>query len=249
MDRIAEIFRLAILLIVAPVALWASEVKVYADPTLQESGLMQFLKPRFSLKTGVRIIPSSAGSADLLLTGRSEDKALPVLARGETVYFVILRDEKAAQRFADWLLSDIGQRAIEQFAPTDGPPFSGAAGMGVETKDAPLAGNAARGEILSYQNCGRCHVIGDRNRMKGIGSTPSFGLLRGLPDWQERFGSFYARIPHPSFSQIKDVTAPFDISRPPPIFPLELTIGQLDDIIAYVATIKPADLGAPLQTQ
>ena len=36
----------------------------------------------------------------------------------------------------------------------------------------------APGEKLSYIDCGRCHVIGERNRMGGIGSTPGFAVNR-----------------------------------------------------------------------
>ncbi len=156
---------------------------------------------------------------------------------------------KGAEHFVDWLLSDVGQRTIEQFNPETGLRFTGAAGQVVKVVEDTFEGNAVRGETLSYQNCGRCHVIGERNRMNGIGSTPSFALMRTFPDWQQRFGGFYTLIPHPSFSQITNVTEPFDPSRPPVINPLELTTGELDDILAFVATIKPANLGAPLQHQ
>ncbi len=40
--------------------------------------------------------------------------------------------------------------------------------------------------------------------------------------------------------------APFDESRPSPIVPLRITLDDLDAILAYVATIEPAQLsGAP----
>ncbi|WP_428540555.1 hypothetical protein [Profundibacter sp.] len=250
MDRINKILRLAILLFVAPMVASGQEdgIRLRTAPTLEESGLVQFLRPRFSLKTGVPVQVVMDG-ANVVLDDQASVDAKPVLARGDVVYYVSASEGNGAKRFAGWLLSDVGQRAIEQFRPENGQPFTGAAGLAEKVAEVAPEGNVARGETLSYRNCGRCHVIGARNRMKGIGSTPSFALMRSFPDWQQRFGGFYTLIPHPSFSQIVDVTDPFDPARPPPINPLELTIGELDDILAFVATIKPADLGAPLQTQ
>ncbi len=250
MGRINKIRRLAILLFVAPVMASGQEggVLLRSAPALEESGLVQFLRPRFSLKTGVQVQVVPEGG-NVVLDDQASGEARPVLARGDVVYYVSVGEGKAANRFADWLLSDVGQRAIEQFRPQAGQSFTGAAGLAKSVAEVMPEGDIARGETLSYQNCGRCHVIGERNRMKGIGSTPSFALMRSFPDWQQRFGGFYTLIPHPSFSQIVDVTDPFDPSRPPVINPLELTLKELEDILAFVATIKPADLGAPLQTQ
>lgn len=227
------------------------EVGVFVDPTLSQSGIMQFLQPRFSLKTSVRIQRlAGPDGADVLLRDQKSPDGLPVMARGGVVYYVVqISDKKPASRFVDWLLSGIGQRTIEQFKPKTGPPFIGAAGLVPKVVKITLEGDAVRGEPLSYRNCGRCHVIGEKNRMKGIGSTPSFALLRTFANWQDRFEGFYALNPHPAFSQIIGITAPFDPKRPPPISPLVLSIQQLDDITAFVATIEPADLGAALMHQ
>jgi len=250
MDRINKILHLAILLFVTPLVVSGQEdvARLHIVPALEESGLVQFLRPRFSLKTGVPLQVVKEG-ANVVLGDQAGGNARPVMVRGDMVYYVSAGGGAAAKRFADWLRSDVGQRAIEQFRPQTGLPFAGAAGLAETVTEVVPEGDVARGEILSYRNCGRCHVIGPRNRMKGIGSTPSFALMRSFPDWQQRFGGFYALIPHPSFSQIAGVTDRFDPARPPPISPLEMTITDLDDILAFVATIKPADLGAPLQTQ
>ena len=92
-------------------------------------------------------------------------------------------------------------------------------------------------------------MIGEVNKHNGLGSTPSFGVLRSLPNWNQRFEGFYALNPHPSFTQIADVTPPFDPERPSPIYPLEITLADLDEILAFVSSIPPADLGAPIQHQ
>ena len=85
--------------------------------------------------------------------------------------------------------------------------------------------------------------------MNGIGSTPSFAVIKALPDWDLRFQAFYVLRPHAAFTQIEDVTPGFDPELPPPIVPVEMTLDDLNDLMAYVATITAADLGAPIQLQ
>ena len=99
------------------------------------------------------------------------------------------------------------------------------------------------------QHCKRCHAVTSEGRINSIGSTPSFFVLRTLPDWSERFEQFYVLNPHPAFTQIAEVTPPFAQDRPPPIVPVEMTLGDLEAIVAYVAELAPADLGAPIQHQ
>lgn len=107
----------------------------------------------------------------------------------------------------------------------------------------------APGEKLALANCGRCHVVNDRNRMGGIGSTPSFAILRSRSDWEKRMKSFWTRRPHISFTQIEGVTHPFPINRPPPIHPITLTRHQVDQIVDYMRSLKPADLGKKMRTR
>ena len=45
------------------------------------------------------------------------------------------------------------------------------------------------------------------------------------------------------------MTAPFPINRPSPIVPVEVTLDEVEAILAYVAEMAPADLGAPIQFQ
>lgn len=105
----------------------------------------------------------------------------------------------------------------------------------------------APGEKLAYVNCGRCHVIGPRNRMGGIGSTPGFGVIRTWPGWEAKMRGFYLLNPHPAFTQIDGVTAPFPDNRPSPIHPIELTEEEVRVILEYARTVPPAELGAPLR--
>ncbi|MCL5775518.1 hypothetical protein M1105_00725 [Limibaculum sp. FT325] len=107
----------------------------------------------------------------------------------------------------------------------------------------------ASGEKLALFHCGRCHVIDARNRMGGIGSTPSFPAMRGHPEFEAKMRGFYALRPHPAFTQIPGVTEPFTPERPSPIHPVELTQQELDRIVDYALTLKAADLGASLGTR
>jgi hypothetical protein len=106
----------------------------------------------------------------------------------------------------------------------------------------------APGEKLTMFNCGRCHKVSEKDRMGGIGSTPSFAALRGIADWEERMKAFWTLRPHPSFTQIEGMTEPFPLNRPPAVHPISLTLEELEAIIKYARTIEPLDLGAELGT-
>ncbi len=229
-----------------PLSAQEKEISLSAPDQLKDNGFLRFLLPRFSLKTGIRVVTGPADAADIRLT--DDGNGVPLMRGLGAAYSIrlVAENDPLAVRFFDWLLSDVGQRTIAQFKLDDAPVFTLIEGV-VEDKPAVIfEGDIVAGEALSFTNCGRCHVIGPRNKTQGIGSTPSFGVLRSLPDWQERFATFYARRPHPAISQIEGLTAPFDPARPPTTFPLVLTVEEFNDILAYVSTIPAADLGAPL---
>lgn len=96
------------------------------------------------------------------------------------------------------------------------------------------AGDPEKGRTIAEQHCARCHVIGDKNRMGGIGSTPSFPLLRRMPDWRERFETFYARRPHPVHVRVDGVRKWSD--TPSNAAEIRMTIDDVDHILAYVET-------------
>ena len=104
----------------------------------------------------------------------------------------------------------------------------------------------APGERLTLINCGRCHVVSEKDRMGGIGSTPSFAVMRTWENWEEKMKAFWTYRPHPAFAQVKGMTEPFPLERPSPIHPISLTLEELGIIINYARTIKPADLGPDL---
>lgn len=216
-----------------------------APVEVTETGLLGHILPRFSLKTGVRVVPDPAGPMVLA----AAPPGVPVFRRGDRLYYLRTADDPRQLRFRDWLSSEIGKRTLEAFRPQGTALFSADVGIVAVAAARRFAGDAALGGELALIHCGRCHVVGAANRMGGLGSTPSFAVLRTLRDWDERFETFYVRNPHPSFTQIEGITAGFDPGRPPPIVPLAISRDAFDAILAFVAAIAAADLGAPLQLQ
>lgn len=216
-----------------------------APGSVTDSGVLKHILPRFSLKTGVRVIADPDGAMQLA----PEPPGDPVFGRAGRIYHLRIGQDPGQQRFRDWLLSDIGKRTIESFQPADGDPFSARFDTVAVETTARFDGDAKRGAELSLSLCGRCHVIGPQNRMGGLGSTPSFPVLRSLADWNDRFEQFYVLNPHPAFTQVPGVTPPFDPERPSPIVPVSITLQELDAIVAFVSASAAADLGAPLQRQ
>ncbi len=216
-----------------------------APAPLIETGFTKHLLPRFSLKTGIRItVTSDGGDAVFGTEGR------PVFRQGDTIWHLSKTDGDAdVDAFEDWLVSDVGKRTIEAFVADGIAEFSADVSVRVAQASVALTGDAALGEKVSLTQCGRCHVINESNRMNAIGSSPSFRLLRSLPNWQERFETFFLLKPHPAFTQVEDVTEPFPDHLPSPIAPIEVTLEQIEAITAYVSSVEPADLGAPIQTQ
>ena len=211
---------------------------------LQNTGFMKHLLPRFSLKTGVRITPGTGpGDAAFGPTGT------PVFRQGEVIWHLAKTDGAHTDAFQEWLLSDVGKRTIEAFAPEGEPLFSADVTVKVVVQSAALSGDVVEGEKVSLAQCGRCHVVNETNRMNAIGSSPSFALMRTFPDWQERFETFFLLRPHPAFTQVAEITEPFPENLPSPIAPIEVTWEQIEAITAYVGSIQPADLGAPIQSQ
>lgn len=241
---------MALLWALLPISVQADErhVRLHAPESLIETGLFQHILPRFSLKTQIRVVLApEAQQADVVLgdAGRALFQGL-----GRT-WHVDLRNKAhpGSERFGEWLLSEIGQRAITGFAPDGQVLFEPPGAVVVQTATPDMDGDALIGRQVAQDSCARCHVVGTGRGLSGIGSTPSFAVLRSLTDWEERFSAFYALKPHPAFTQIIEVTPPFPENRPPPIVPIELTLDQVEAVLAYVAALKAADLGAPLQHQ
>jgi mono/diheme cytochrome c family protein len=241
--RLIACFVSLVLLLHAPVR--ADSISLTAPDDVIDSGFLKHLLPRFSLKTGVRVNLDANGGMVLGTSGNGT----PVFSRGGVTYDLLITEDPQQARFLNWLRSDIGLNTIEQFQPADGDGFTAPKMQKVALAEVSFDGDPVLGEELSLTHCGRCHVIGPQNAMNSIGSTPSFALLRAMSTWDTKFQQFYVLRPHGAFTQIEDITPPFDPARPSPIAPVEMTLEDLDAILAYVAQVKPADLGAPLQFQ
>ena len=122
MVRLAPIFAclcgaLALVMAVGlPLAAQADDKRfsLAAPASLVESGLLDYLLPRFSLKTGVRIevVPGKAAAEATL--GTQEGRAV-FTGSGETWRLRIRDDHPGAVRFVDWLTSEIGRRTVTSY--------------------------------------------------------------------------------------------------------------------------------------
>lgn len=248
-----------------------------ADARLEASGLIRFLVPRFALKTGTQVTVLAGDENRIrafLAAGEADAALLPEISartladgdldvEGRPVFFteddgeggsfsIVVVDGAAnhetAARFAEWLASDIGQRTVSSFEGEGVTYLPGVA----EAEPAAIVlpeGDADQGEQLSHLHCGRCHVVSEKNRFGGIGSTPSFAALRSIEGWEEKFLTFWALNPHPSFTQVEGITEPFDPARPPHIAPVEISQDELAAIVAFAASVDPKDLGAEIQSR
>ncbi len=236
-------FWIWIALVCAPLAAQAQEkaFDLAVPPALAQTGLIDYLLPRFSLKTGVKITLAPAASFAL------GDDGTPVFQGPTRMWHLTDPKSPAEGQFHDWLLSDIGKRTVDSFTVNGTAPFDADVTKAVAKAPAPLTGDAVLGKKLSLDLCGHCHVVADENRMKAIGSSPSFMLMRNFPDWRKRFDTFYELRPHAPFSYVKGVT-----DKPagsPSTQTIVMDKADVDAITAYVGTMEPADLGAPIQSQ
>ena len=255
MQRLAATLMLIVLYATAPAG-WSQGKTITLATDLPEGPgtFLKHLLPRFSLKTSIRFTLTEPGdpAADMHLT--ASDAGRPAFMAGEDGEgglwrLDITRQNEETARFSDWLFSDVGRNTIAGFAPDGEQAF-----FAPQVKEAEIVyvepeGDAAEGERLALLHCGRCHVISDKNRFGGIGSSPSFGALRTIDGWQDKFAVFWTLNPHPSFTQVDGMTEPFPPERPPAIAPMELTLDEIDSIRVFVATIQPKDLGAPIASQ
>lgn len=220
-------------------------VRLFVPQNLVDSGLTKHILPRFSLKTQVRVeLVSTADAADVVIN--KEGRAL-FDGLGQTWRMEVRNTgHKGTDRFAAWLLSDVGRRTVLGFAPDGEALFNEPSDKERVVATVTLEGNAVLGQQVAKAKCARCHAVDEAGRKTDIGSTPSFFVLRSLRNWQDRFEAFYVLNPHPAFTQIEDVTPPFPPDRPSPIVPVELTLDEVEALLAFVSNMQAADLGAPL---
>lgn len=218
-----------------------------------DSGFTTHILPRFRFRHRIALAPVPQGTpADMALTADNGPGA-PVFRSlaGEEFRLTATGSAhaEAVATFRDWLTSPTGRAAVEGFPPGGPPVYTTAASATRQTAPTGVEGDASAGSRLAIVHCGRCHVVDQRNRMGGIGSTPSFRALRARPGWTDLFLAFWSENPHPSFTQVTGVTDPFDPARPPHIAPVTVTLDDIAAITAFVGTLEPKDLGAPVPGQ
>jgi len=103
------------------------------------------------------------------------------------------------------------------------------------TTNPATAGDAKKGQAIAEKYCSRCHVVAKHNPMGGIGSTASFQMIAKMPDFLERFQTFYDRRPHPAFLRIPGV--PRWSKQPGYATEITLTLDQVEDIAAFSKTL------------
>lgn len=228
----------------APATAQDSDITLVSDVTLEESGFWSYVLPRFKLKTRIAVGLEYGDTGGDVLVSQGDNPFME--GQGARYSVTVINPSAQAEKLVDWLTSEVGGRTITAFKIDGMQVFSLVTEIEV-VEVVVLTGNTNVGEEVAYRKCGRCHVIGERNKYGGIDSTPSFGALRSFPDWQVKFGTFWTLNPHPSFTQVEDITPPFDPARPPSIYPIYLTVDEVADIGAYVQGMTPKDLGPKLE--
>ncbi len=209
------------------------------------SGFDKQILPRFKFKHRIAVTPVTMGEADMVLGG--DGTRVFQAIEGDEVRLAIRTDNPEAKTFLDWLKSGPGKAAIEGFEPDGRQVYTTEVAVVVVETQEVFEGDTATGSRLALVHCGRCHVVDQRNRMGGIGSTPSFAALRGRDNWSDLFRAFWAHNPHPSFTQVEGVTEPFDPNKAVHVAPVEITMDEIEAITAFVVTIEPKSLGRPVQ--
>lgn len=231
----------------------AQDLTIRMPDHMLESGFDKQILPRFGFKHRIRVEPVANGAADMVLSDEPGGFRIMVDADDRVWYLAIETEDSGvaeqAATFLDWLQSVPGKAAIESFEQDGTPVYSTEVKVVVVQEAETFEGDKALGARLALVHCGRCHVVDERNRMGGIGSTPSFGALRGRENWPDLFRAFYVHNPHPSFTQVEGVTEPFDPKRQIHVAPVEITLDEIEAIAAFVDTIEPKDLGARVQSK
>ena len=229
---------------------WSADLTLLMPEAMVEQGFHKQLLPRFKFKHRITVEAVTSGPADMAFgaTGTRLFKD----AEGVETFLKILTtntDAKSqANSFRDWLKSGPGKAAIEGFQPDGQPLYTTEFVAIVIEEEETFEGDTATGSRLALVHCGRCHVVDERNRMGGIGSTPSFAALRGRENWSDLFRAFFVHNPHPSFTQVAGVTEPFDPNKQIHVAPMEITMEEVEAILAFVSTMKPKELGRPVQS-
>ena len=223
-----------------------SDLTLLMSEEMIASGFDKQLLPRFGFKHRIRVAAVTEGPSDMTL-GTGLTGVFVFRDADGTEFRLDPGADPRGKTLLEWLQSGPGQAAIESFAPDGSQIYFTEVVIEEVVVEEVFDGDTKSGSDLAILHCGRCHVVDKRNRMGGIGSTPSFSALRGRDNWSDLFRAFYTANPHPSFTQVEGVTAPFDPNRQVHIAPVEITLDDVEAITSFVATLVPKDLGRPVQ--
>ena len=229
---------------------WAQDLTLRMPETLITEGFDKHLLTRFRFKHRLGVEARAEGEADMALGPDVTGQRVFQDMDGAVFNLAILSEERETREHSalllQWMKSAPGRAAIEGFAPGGAAMFTTEVSVERVVIEEEFEGDALDGSRLALQHCGRCHVVDSRNRMGGIGSTPSFAAMRGRSNWPDLFRAFYTQNPHPSFTQVNGVTAPFDPLKAVHVAPVEITLEEVEAIVAFVATLEPKNLGSPV---
>ena len=109
-----------------------------------------------------------------------------------------------------------------------------------------IVGDLENGRELSTNHCRRCHKVDRADKYAGIGNSPSFHAMRSFEDWYTRFSAFYAVSPHKALISVEGsgIEKDRDLIT---IAPIDLKMSDVNDIVAFVHSLTPLDLGKPIQ--
>ena len=218
--------------------------------TVIPSELVQYVVPRFSLKTRIRFDQVESSGDIQLVTVRPETGAeVMTLVSGETVYITAAGgavESSDYRAFVDWLVSEPGRATIADFE-LDGRQIAiPTAADEAAPIEMVIVGNIDHGRELSRDHCRRCHKVDRADKYAGIDNAPSFHAMRTFDDWHIRFSTFYAVSPHKALISVEG--SGIEKNRALiTIAPIDLQMDDINDIVAFVHSLTPLDLGKPIQ--
>ena len=218
--------------------------------TVIPSELIQYVVPRFSLKTRIRFDQVESSGDIQLVTVRPETGAeVMKLVSGETVYITAAGGAVKSsdyRAFVDWLVSEPGRATIADFE-LDGQQIAiPTAADEAAPIEMVIVGNIDHGRELSRDHCRRCHKVDRADKYAGIDNAPSFHAMRTFDDWYIRFSTFYAVSPHKALISVEG--SGIEKNRALiTIAPIDLQMDDINDIVAFVHSLTPLDLGKPIQ--
>ena len=212
--------------------------------------LVQYILPRFSLKTRVRFDRvQTSGDIQFLTEEPDVGTAIFTLASGVVVYVGIsasLAKDSDYIAFVDWLSSEPGRATISDFRQEGSQVAFPVAAAEAAPVEVVIVGDLDNGRELSINHCRRCHKVDRADKYAGIGNSPSFHAMRSFDDWYVRFATFYAVSPHKALISVEGSGIKKDRSLIT-IAPIDLKMSDINDIVAFVHSLTPLDLGKPIQ--